>query len=105
MTRSRWLARTVCPQGALNWRYFPQIALKSIELTLVNRIFSSSPLNDRELADKQGLVVKCMDSAKQVVVQGKGGKIPSKTFYFDSVFGPERTQRDLFQSSILPIRT
>jgi kinesin family protein 11 len=61
------------------------------------------PLNDRELADKQTSVVKCYDGQKQLVVQPKGSKVPSKTFYFDSIFGPERTQRDLFQSSILPI--
>lgn len=62
------------------------------------------PLNDRELADKQSSVVRCQDRDKQVVVQPKGSKVPTKTFYFDSVFGPERTQRELFQSSILPIR-
>jgi len=72
---------------------------------LLHPFFAFRPLNDRELADKQTSVVRCQDRDKQVVVQPKGSKVPTKTFYFDSVFGPERTQRELFQSSILPIRT
>jgi kinesin family protein 11 len=58
------------------------------------------PLNPREAEDKQTTVVHIDEKRKEVAVSMKA---KAKNFYFDNVFGPTSTQRDIYNAGVSPI--
>jgi hypothetical protein len=60
------------------------------------------PVNSKESDEGQNAVVRVDDRTKQIEVTSKTNK-PIKSFHFDSVFGPNATQREIYASTITPI--
>jgi kinesin family protein 11 len=59
-------------------------------------------MNEREIEEKQSVVLTCDEKSKSVVVQMKT-KNYQKTFSYDMVFGPTASQKDIYTSAIAPI--
>lgn len=60
-------------------------------------------MSAREIEDGETEIVKCSEKRKTVEIALKMNKNYSKSFYFDAVFGPEATQRDVYQGAVAPI--
>lgn len=57
-------------------------------------------MNPREAEDKQTTVIHIDEKRKEVAVSMKA---KAKNFYFDNVFGPTSTQRDIYNAGVAPI--
>eukprot|EP01122_Echinamoeba_exundans_P011612 TRINITY_DN4677_c0_g1_i1.p1 TRINITY_DN4677_c0_g1~~TRINITY_DN4677_c0_g1_i1.p1 ORF type:complete len:1134 (-),score=240.59 TRINITY_DN4677_c0_g1_i1:4-3369(-) len=68
----------------------------------VQVIVRCRPVNAKESEEGQSAVVRVDDRTKQIEVTSKTNK-PLKSFQFDSVFGPNATQREIYSSTITPI--
>jgi hypothetical protein len=66
---------------------------------------NTSPLNGREQSGHESEVVKCHEKKNAIEVALKTNKNFNKTFWFDNVFGPVATQRDIYVDAITPIGT
>jgi len=63
------------------------------------------PMNKQELFERQLQVCTVNDKDKEVTItlQMKTNKPTTKSFYFDNVYGPKSTQRDVYLGTVYPI--
>eukprot|EP01123_Difflugia_compressa_P008199 TRINITY_DN2391_c0_g1_i2.p1 TRINITY_DN2391_c0_g1~~TRINITY_DN2391_c0_g1_i2.p1 ORF type:complete len:1134 (-),score=226.70 TRINITY_DN2391_c0_g1_i2:15-3416(-) len=62
------------------------------------------PMSKQEMADKQLCVCTTNEKDKEIIVNVRSSKFgTTKSFYFDSVYGPKSTQRDIYMGTVLPI--
>uniref|UniRef100_A0A6B2KX12 Kinesin motor domain-containing protein n=1 Tax=Arcella intermedia TaxID=1963864 RepID=A0A6B2KX12_9EUKA len=60
-------------------------------------------MNKMEIADKQVQVCFTNDKEGEVILQSKTNKSITKSFFFDSVYGPKASQKEIYTGTILPI--
>ena len=73
---------------------------KSVHVQVVARC---RPLNDRELRANKGSVIATNSVASQVEVHQDPRGRTTKAYSFDCVYGPDSTQRDIYNKSISPV--